>query len=356
MTKVNHLVEKILKNWPAKIICLIIAIFLYIFHQASLIDKRSFVLPLSVIQEGAVMPVEDYTKNVNVIIRANTDKITSIHMGHITADINLNNITKPGEYTVPVTVNISNEIMGFDPFEIKVKPETVKIKVEKKATKFVSVEPALVGEPAKGFFVSAVNVTPNYVQIDGPEPMLEDISSLMTNMIDISNASKNLSFEVFAVDRNKMIQLENNGPYKVDISIEPIIMKKKFDNLSLQPMGLSQEIEIISELPKISITLQGTESLLEDFNLNAYSAQIDVSSLTESGKYDVPIKIIYPSYFKLIESSMNIVKIEVEKKSNIDNSDSDYLNDDFHENLTKELNNEVANDGISNILNEKNVD
>ena len=51
----KHLLDKILDKWPAKVICLVIAIFLYFFHQASLIDSKTVVVPLQIIENGIVM-------------------------------------------------------------------------------------------------------------------------------------------------------------------------------------------------------------------------------------------------------------------------------------------------------------
>ena len=39
---IRQIFNKVTNQWPAKVICLIIAIFLYVFHQISLIDKKSF--------------------------------------------------------------------------------------------------------------------------------------------------------------------------------------------------------------------------------------------------------------------------------------------------------------------------
>ena len=70
--KANQFFNKILDKWPVKVCCLILAICMYLFHQASLTDKRSFVLPLQLVEEGAVMHNGDYTSNVTVTERANT--------------------------------------------------------------------------------------------------------------------------------------------------------------------------------------------------------------------------------------------------------------------------------------------
>ena len=100
--KANRFFEKILFNWPVKVCCLILAIALYLFHQASLTEKRSFVIPLTIVEEGLVQHTGDYTSTVTVVVRANTEEISSVHSNQLNAYVNLNNISKNGEYNLPV--------------------------------------------------------------------------------------------------------------------------------------------------------------------------------------------------------------------------------------------------------------
>ena len=153
--KANRFFEKILYNWPVKICCLIIAIAIYLFHQSSLTEKRSFVIPLTVVEEGNVQHTGDYTSTVTVTVRANTEEISSVHSNQLTPYVNLNNISKNGEYNLPVKVQVSDEIMAFDPFEIKVKPEYITIKAETKDLKF--------GEPEHGYEITETTIEPAYV-------------------------------------------------------------------------------------------------------------------------------------------------------------------------------------------------
>lgn len=313
MTKANQLIERLLKNWKQKIFCFIFAVIIYIFHQTTLLDKRSFVLPLQIIQDGLVMPVGNYDKNVAVTVRANTEEITSVHPSQIIASVNLDNITKNGEYILPVNIEIAQELMDYDPFEVKVKPETIKIKVEKKALKYINVSPSIVGEPAHGYYVKSVDVEPSFLKISGPETMLQEIDSLITDEIEINNVTSSQSVEVNGIVLNKIITVDNEGPYKVTVNVEPQIMQKSFENFKIQPISLSPDCEIISELPKASLILEGIVPMLENFNLNAYSVQVDLSSIKDSGTYDLPVKYVYPSYFKLKEKSVDKVSIEIKK-------------------------------------------
>lgn len=325
MTKANQLAEKLLKNWPVKIICFIFAVFLYIFHQSVMVEKRSFVIPLEIVQDGIVMPVGDYSKNVTVIVRANTEEITSVHTSQIKAYVNLNNITKSGEYSLPVNISLSEELMVYDPFEIKVKPESVKINVEKKLSKFISVKPSIIGEPAHGYKVSDVKIEPSYIEISGPESMLQEINELRTDVIDINKSTAKQTAKVSGLELSKIIELKNENEYNVEIIIEPIIMEKKFEGFKIQPISLSEDFELLSTLPTANLVLQGIVPMLETFNLNAYSVQVDLSSIKEEGTYELPVKYVFPSYFKLINKSVDKVTVEIKKIEKEENTEEENL-------------------------------
>ena len=314
--KANQLAEKIFKNWPVKLICFVLAILLYVFHRSAMVDKRSFVLPLEVVQDGIVMPVGNYPKNVTVIVRANTEEITSVHASQITAYVNINNISKGGEYTLPVNVSITDDLMRYDPFEIKVKPETIKLDVEKKSKKFVQIKPSIVGEPAHGYFISDITVEPSYITMSGPESLLAEIEELKTDAVDIDKMTTDLVIDAECMELNKVIHIDNEGPYEVTVKIEPQLMEKSFDNLRIQAVSLPEGFELVSSLPTTGLMLQGIMPMLENFNLNAYSVQVDLSSIKEAGIFELPVRYIYPSYFKLVRKNVDKVKVEVRKIEN----------------------------------------
>jgi len=314
LTKASQLIEKLLKNWPIKIFCFIVAILLYIFHQSSLYSKRSFVLPVNVIQNGIVMPVDDYSKTVTVTVRANTEQITSIHPNQIQASINLDNIIKNGEYLVPVNISVDDEIEGFDPLEIKVKPEAVNIKVEKKAVKFLKVSPSIVGEIAHGYKISDIIVKPAFVEAFGPETLLSEVNDIITKQVDITNINSSQDFEVEAYSLNNILKLGYEGPYTISVKIEAQMMEKTFANYKIQATNIPEDLNLITDLPYANLKLSGRVNQLEKFNLNAYSVQVDLSSIKEEGQYELPVRYVYPSYFTLVEKSISSVTVSLEKK------------------------------------------
>lgn len=312
--KANRFFEKILDKWPVKVCCLIVAICIYLFHQASLTDKRSFVIPLTLIEEGGVMHTGDYTSNVTVVVRANMEELSALHSNQLHAFVNLNGIAKTGEYNLPVKVNVADEIMAFDPFEIKVKPEYIKIKVENKDFKYIPIEPTIIGEPAHGYEITELHIEPNFVEIDGPQTIVENTQKLFLEKIDVSNLTANQDFSVQYKSLNKLLSVKENGPFKVSVIIEAQEMERKIDNVNVSVVGLSERFYLKDDVLPVSITLEGNVVDLENYSPGRRLVTLELQRILEAGEYDLPLTFNVPSYLYFIDSSEKTVHITVLNK------------------------------------------
>ena len=312
--KANQFFEKILDKWPVKVCCLIVAICLYLFHQASLTDKRSFVIPLTLIEEGGVMHTGDYTSNVTVVVRANMEELSSVHSNQLHAFVNLNGIAKTGEYNLPVKVKVADEIMAFDPFEIKVKPEYIKIKVENKDFKYIPLEPTIVGEPAHGYEITEVQVDPLFVEVNGPQTIIENTQKLFLEKVDVTNLTANQNFSVQYKSLNKLISIKESGPFNVSVVIEPQEMERTLDNVNVSVVGLSERFYLKDDVMPVSVTLEGNVVDLEKYNPAKRLVTLELQRILEPGEYDLPLTFNVPSYLYFIDSSEKTVHITVLNK------------------------------------------
>ena len=312
--KANQFFEKILDKWPVKVCCLIVAICLYLFHQASLTDKRSFVIPLTLIEEGGVMHTGDYTSNVTVVVRANMEDLSSVHSNQLHAFVNLNGIAKTGEYNLHVKVKVADEIMAFDPFEIKVKPEYIKIKVENKDFKYIPLEPTIVGEPAHGYEITEVQVDPLFVEVNGPQTIIENTQKLFLEKVDVTNLTANQNFSVQYKSLNKLISIKESGPFNVSVVIEPQEMERTLDNVNVSVVGLSERFYLKDDVMPVSVTLEGNVVDLEKYTPAKRLVTLELQRILEPGEYDLPLTFNVPSYLYFIDSSEKTVHITVLNK------------------------------------------
>ena len=132
---IKKLIEKISDNWAAKIICFALAIFIYIFHQVALLDKKTFSVPLKVESEGLLTPSSQIPPYVKVSVRTKSDSISAVSSAGIKAYLYLEEYTEPGIYSVPVSLKLSSDLMLVEPLEISVKPEILRVELDEKIQK-----------------------------------------------------------------------------------------------------------------------------------------------------------------------------------------------------------------------------
>ena len=310
--KVNQIIEKVRKDWAVILICFLVSILIYVFHQTSLIEKRSFVIPIETVENGDFMVTGDFVNKATVSVKANPEDSASVHSSLLRAYVNLDTITRPGDYQLPVCVDIAEELLSYDPFEVSVKPESVKVHVEERGTKYLKIVPVVIGEPAHGYELSEVEIEPQFVRAMGPQSILNTISSVNTAAVDITDLEDDGVISVNCDQLNKLVKLDSNGPYSVSVYFDYVYDEMVFENISIQQNKLSENLILKTEIPQTSITLKGTLLNLESFLIPKNCAVIDFSSITEPGQYEVEIKYNIPSRFELTNKALEKVSVVIE--------------------------------------------
>lgn len=309
--KVSQLLKTARENLPIKILCLVAATLLYLFNSISTVEKKSFVVPVEIIENGAVMQIGSIRKNVTAVVRLTHDDTSAIHANQIHASINLDSITESGNYSIPVNIELDESLLEIDPLEIKVKPEVIDVKVEKKDLKFVPIEVSFIGEPEHGYYVADSSVEPSTLEIIGPQNSVRATEKIYTERVDLNGVKR--SFEAPAKIRNfnTMLSVSEGTDCTVSVKIEPITMEKKYDQVPVIAQKLSEEFELNSELPKLSLVLKGPMPSLENYNIASNTIQADLSVIMEEGTYDIPLKFFIPGAFNLVEKSAETVSVSV---------------------------------------------
>ena len=308
---IRQLIEKDFDKWRAIIVCFGLAVILYVFHQVSLVEKRSFIIPLTVSENGMVTHQTGLPGSVNVIIRANSEKISSISASDIRASINLDDCIESGTFEIPVVLHLSDRLLTIDPLEVHVTPEVIKTRIDLKKAKFVKIQPSIVGEVAHGYEITNVDVNPSYAQVVGAESMIDKLEYIETTKVMVSNASTDFSADAEYLSVNKLLTVVDKGPYKVTISVKPAESEKTFENVAVLPQHLSKKLMLKKGLPYVSFKLKGKLLNIEKFSPAIDTVRVDFSSVTVPGIYELPLIYTFPHAFTLLEKSDESITVEV---------------------------------------------
>lgn len=310
----KKLIDKILENWTAKVICFVLALLIYIFHQVTLLEKKTITVPLTVESNGVLTPTTELPRFVKVTVRSTADLIPTIYGSGIKAVLSLTEFTEKGFYDVPIRINLSEGLALTDPLEITVKPEILTVNLDEKIMKYIPVEPAVSGKPEHGYTVKDISVSPSSVKVIGPSSIIEKTKFIYTKKVLVSGAAKSFSNDIKLDNIVSALQVFPESDFKVSVTVVPSDYEKTFENVSIKVLNLSEELTLENDIPAITFTLAGTMPVLEKFEFAENDIFIDCSEISIPGDYEVPLTVKTPASVAFINKPDKTVLIKVIEK------------------------------------------
>ncbi|MBS7241473.1 MAG: hypothetical protein KIG77_03690 [Treponema sp.] len=315
---IKHFLEKLTDNWPVKALCFVLSCVIYFFHQVSLLETKTFSVPLEVRKEGNMIPVSGLEKEkfIKVKVRTKREQIPLISEKDFSAYVDISSKTKEGSWTFPVSVSISEKMieLDLDPLEITATPDNLKFDIQKKSLKQVPVVSKVYGIPAHGYKALSVHLEPSHVFLVGPQFMLDEINEINVGSVNIENSDIPVSKILKAVNTNAYISILDDPHIKAYVPIVSEAMVKELPDVEIKFNSLPDEFAVSGDAMKISLTIEGNVIDIEKFRMKNLSVYADLSFITEPGVYTVPVIIELSPAYSLVQSSLEEVEITVVKK------------------------------------------
>ncbi|WP_077624010.1 CdaR family protein [Sediminibacillus massiliensis] len=177
----------------------------------------------------------------------------------------------------------------------RVEPETVQVGVDiRSPNKEVPIEVATTGELPDDVSVKSIVVEPGNVNVFASEEMLEDISNIQTEEVNLSNIDEGTAMEV-SLDPPEGARLLDPEQVKVTIELERT-ETSTFENLPIEVENLSDGLTLNflePEQGEIDLTVFGTEEELSNLSEDDFRLAIDAEEL-EEGEHTLPISVEGP--------------------------------------------------------------
>ena len=282
----RKLLAKAVENWPAKVLCIGLAIILFVFHQLSTLERRFFSVPLNIENLGALMPASSYPRMIRVSLRGEANSIFPILEDDIKAYINMENYTKPGTYTVPVQWRKEGTAQGVEPLQITVDPMEITLSLDLKISKFVPLTAHLQGRVEDGFIMTSYSLNPTQIIIDGPAELMGSIAGLETESVDLDGRRGDFSVIVNILNRDPLIVIRGYGTTEFRGNISRIIAVRNIPHVPIVVTGLREGL--IGELDTRtgSLHLEGeNQAALDYFRPPPDFLTVDCSGISVPGTY-----------------------------------------------------------------------
>jgi len=277
---------KVIKNWPAKVLSIALAILLVVFHRMSTLEERFFSVPLSIERGGPLVPSSPYPRMIRVNLRGEAASIFSIMENDIEVYVDVERLESPGMYTVPVQWRKRNVTQAMEPVQITVDPMEITLALDHRLSRAVPVTASLRGQVDAGHTMVSHSLSPDQVIIDGPAGLISSISEIFTEVIDLGGRRSDFSVTALVVNPDPLMIIRGSGVSEFHGSVTQIIPIRNITNVPINITGLMEELSGELEINTASIRLEaGSQDALDEFTPGPGFLRVDGSGIDQPGTY-----------------------------------------------------------------------
>jgi hypothetical protein len=299
-------------NWSAKILCLMLAVGLFIFQRINTMDSKGFDVPLTIIQNSEFVPTKRLPEYVRVTVKTTKDDLSSISENDISVSVDLSSYSSTGVYNVPIDLHPSVSVMYLDTIEINIRPDDLKVTLDKKDGKYFSVQPIYKGSVAPGYDLAEQVVTPAKIWVEGPAAVVDSLRFIPTEQIDITGRSSDIS-RVVKIGELDSSLLTNTATVQYTAKINSILKTYEWREIPILFKNLDKKFKIKDGEYLGSINLQGNILLIENYKVESGALYADCSEITETGEYELPVIANVSSDFQVLSSDPSVISVVIEE-------------------------------------------
>ena len=308
---------------------------------------------------AAKVRLEELTKK-EVAVEARIDVAAKVNYYVAPAEINPETITVSGPKSLVDQVNslivqgkednVSENIVknydvipidknGYTVDGVKLSSERVQVAIKVNAGKSVPINLVTTGESNEGLKINSMKLSQEYVELSGPKDVLDRIDEIKTESVDLSQISDSVDMEVALIIPEE-VEKSSTNYVKLSISVEKQGNEEEKENketreidVSVSTTGLKSGLALETSDITVKVVLSGYKKDLDLVNGETISASLDLSGITEAGKYtEKPVVNLSGELNNVEISSVGNVEISVINTDNTDNTfDEDTTESSFIE-------------------------
>jgi YbbR domain-containing protein len=302
----RKLLAKAAENWHIKILSVAFAIILFVFHRMSTLEERFFSVPLTVEVNSGLIPSSSYTRMIRISLRGDANSIYPILEDDIEAYIDLTKYTETGTYRAPVQIRKKGTALEVEPLEIGVDPLEISLELDRRISKYIPLTPNMRGYTEPGYELVSYTLNPTQVVIDGPLNIMDGVSELLTDFIDLDGRTEDFSVTVSILNRDPLIVIRGSGMTEFRGFVQELVMLKNFDGVPVAITGLNERFRADLEINTLNLRFEGPQQALEQYTPPANLLALDCSAISGPGTYVLPVITAFTPEF-------NLVRIEPER-------------------------------------------
>jgi hypothetical protein len=289
---------------------LALAIILFIFHRMMTLETRFLSIPIAIENLNSMVPSSSYPRMIRVSLRGEANSIYSVLEDEIEAYVDMDSFTAPGTYVVPVQWRRKGAAVFTEPMQVSVDPIEITLSVDNRISKFVPIIADFVGQVDNDYNLTSYTLNPTQIVIDGPAALMDGISEVFTEQIDLSGRISDFSITASILQRDPLIVIRGNGVTEIHGSITRVIPVRNIQNVPIEIIGLREDLTGELDIKSAGIRLEGSSrNTVEAFVPSPGFLSVDCSEIEEPGIYTLSV---YARIAENIRVRVDPVEVRIE--------------------------------------------
>ncbi|MGE4318099.1 MAG: YbbR-like domain-containing protein [Deferribacterales bacterium] len=297
----------IITNLHLKILSAIIAVCLWVYLVTGEFQEVSLYVPVKLtnIPEGYVAVTAENL--VNVLAKGPKSLIKEKQLNKVQISIDVSNMGQGANSRVITSddVQIPAGIQVTD-----IEPKSIDITVDSLIKKKMKVTPSFIGEPAEGYKVGSVVVSPEVVEVNAAKSKIKGVNSLETMPVNLTGKKDKITYSI-GLKFFEGVQDYKPEQVEVVVGFKEDIIEKTVENIPVTASGVEEGL-IVSVDDTINLNVKGRADLLNPRSIaNILNPHVDLTGIIASGTYKKKIYFKESSIIKVLDTEPAKVRVEV---------------------------------------------
>lgn len=306
--------EPLIRDAGKKILAILIAVSLWFVANLQHDVEKNIMIDVNYtnLPKGLIV-VNNPPEKLNIRVRGPRSRLSSLSSKDMVFTIDLSNLTIGASI---FEIRTDQLIPPRDVQVTGISPSEINLDVDRLVQKRVSVEPVL-EPPDKGYEIAGKpQVTPETVDITGPEKLLRTIKSVGTDPVSLKGEKSRFSIEVPIRPPYSLVEVAGGNTVKVTIDIKEKILEKEFNNLDINFINFDgMDFETDGSL-SAEIAFEGPFSIINNLNSKDIELYVDGSRIKGSGSgktHNLTVSVEYPhkDTLKLTRQSPKTIAVKL---------------------------------------------
>jgi len=289
--------NKLLADWPAKVLSIAGAVALFFFYQLNRLEERPLSVPLVVTANSDFVPASQYPRTVRLVLRGESNAIYAVLEDDLEATLDLRGYTSAGVWRVPVRVEKRGSALGIDPLEISVDPSDVAVSIEARVVKDIQVVPSFRGYLEPGYELAGFKLVPSRLEIAGPAGIMEKLADAATEPIELTGRNDTFTVRVRIASRDPLLTFLSSDIVEFTAEVKKALVYRTYQDLQVGFSGLAEGLSVNTSILPGSARVAASSLELETFIPEAGILDADLSDVDGPGVYTVAVVPRFPAGF-----------------------------------------------------------